>query len=461
MLGLENGEVSCTDRNFEGSVCTFTCNSTHALAGRSELVCQTENLVANWTATDGDYLQAPVCHERCSDALDIVVVLDSSSSIGNRNFELMRGFLQSLVSKMSVSADKVRIAAIRYNRQTHFLWDFDDYTNIDTMKTAIADITYDGKGTHTGKALTYVRQNLLLTTDAGARDNVAKVVVVITDGKSQDEVSAPAQLLKSMNVLIAVVGIGNVDLSQISTIASEPNSDFVTTVSDFGSLDLVVQGISKKISLCQDMKENLCPSDPVVDLLFIVDSSSSVRADNFEKMKEFLKYVVSHFAIGPNKAQVGVIRYNSKVDERFTLAQYSSNEAVENAITAMPYNGKGTKTAQALLHAARNSLNARAGRRPGVPAVVVVITDGKAQDSSNLLANAELLQSKANVVAIGIKGAKIDQLNEIATDPDEKSVFSVFDFSALNGIIDTLKNAVCLSTRTGMFQDLAHLNSQE
>ena len=41
----------------------------------------------------------------------------------------------------------------------------------------------------------------------------------------------------------------------------------------------------------------------------------------------------------------------------------------------------------------------------------------------------------------------IEELNKIATDPDENHVFNVFDFSALGGIIETLKNACeCKST---------------
>lgn len=453
VLGLENGVISCTNGNSVGSVCKFTCNNTHTIAGRNELICLTD-IFGNtgWKATEGEYLKAPVCVERCSDALDIVVVLDSSSSIGTANFELMRGFLNTLVSSLNVAPEKTRVAAIRYNRKTHFLWDFDDYDNLDDMRSAIANIPYDGSGTHTGKALNYTRENILQP-EAGARDGVAKVVVVITDGKSQDDVTRPAEILKSMNVLIAVVGIGRIDRSQISTIASEPISDFVTTVSDFGSLDLVVRGISKKISLCHDLRENMCTSDPVVDLLFIVDSSSSVGTENFEKVKQFVQYVTTHFQVGPDKTQIGLIRYNALVDDRFTLAQHPTNEQVTNAISTMPYNGSGTKTAQALLYAASNSLDAKSGRRPGVPAVVVVITDGKAQDSSELLSAAELLQSKANVVAIGIKGAQIQELNKIATDPDDKSVFSVFDFSALSGIIEALKNSVCLSTRTGLYRD--------
>merc|ERR1712025_366147 len=127
---------------------------------------------------------------------------------------------------------------------------------------------------------------------------------------------------------------------QIEQMASEPVNDFITTVTNFNSLNLVVEGITSKITLCQPVKAaDGCPETPMVDLLFIVDSSSSVRRNNFNSIKRFLGDVVRSFTIGPEATQIGVIRYNRLIDERFTLNEYSTNEQVLRAIEAIPYSG--------------------------------------------------------------------------------------------------------------------------
>ena len=71
---------------------------------------------------------------------------------------------------------------MRYNRFTYNLWDLNTYTTLDETLVAIRNIPYNGRGTMTGQALKFV-QDEMLTTAAGAREGVTKVILVVTDGK--------------------------------------------------------------------------------------------------------------------------------------------------------------------------------------------------------------------------------------------------------------------------------------
>lgn len=56
----------------------------------------------------------------------------------------------------------------------------------------------------------------------------------------------------------------------------------------------------------------MCKTRPT-DLVFIVDSSRSVRPSEFEQVKVFLAKVIEGLDVGPNATRVGVVNYASRV----------------------------------------------------------------------------------------------------------------------------------------------------
>ena len=60
----------------------------------------------------------------------------------------------------------------------------------------------------------------------------------------------PSQLLKVDNSLILAIGIGNVNITQLNIIGTNPD-DFVTTVENFNELNDTIERIVDQIRLCQ------------------------------------------------------------------------------------------------------------------------------------------------------------------------------------------------------------------
>lgn len=56
----------------------------------------------------------------------------------------------------------------------------------------------------------------------------------------------------------------------------------------------------------------LCKTRPT-DIVFIIDSSRSVRPSEFEQVKVFLAKVIEGLDVGPNATRVGVVNYASRV----------------------------------------------------------------------------------------------------------------------------------------------------
>ena len=71
---------------------------------------------------------------------------------------------------------------------------------------------------------------------------------------------------------------------------------------------------------------------------------------------------------------------------------------------------------------------------------------GRSQDNVTLVA--PLLQQQAIVIAVGIGRAVQAELDEIATDPDERNTFFVADFSDLLPLEQQISDTVCFAART-------------
>lgn len=68
------------------------------------------------------------------------------------------------------------------------------------------------------------------------------------------------------------------------------------------------------------------------DVVFLLDSSSSIGKDNFHKIEDFLKDVTEELAISPEGVHVGLMQYSSYPSLEFPLNMYTTRYDVLKAI---------------------------------------------------------------------------------------------------------------------------------
>lgn len=113
---------------------------------------------------------------------DIIFVLDESGSIGTTNFNLMKSFLSQLVDRLDIDT---RVGVVTFSSGVRSRFNLGTHSSVAAVKAAISSITFSNGGTNTAAALAHVRTSML-TSSAGDRSNVPNVVVVLTDGRSNN-----------------------------------------------------------------------------------------------------------------------------------------------------------------------------------------------------------------------------------------------------------------------------------
>lgn len=189
---------------------------------------------------------------KAANVADIVFIVDESGSITTPNFKLVRNFLHSLVSGLEVSPNRVRVGIMTYNDAARAQVYLNTFKDKSELLDFINILPYHGGGTKTGAALDFARQTVFTKKNGSRKDSrVQQVAVVITDGKSQDNVSTAAANLRRVGVTVYAIGVKDADENELKQLASHPSNKYMFTVDSFSKLKPLQQSMQR--SLCQNI----------------------------------------------------------------------------------------------------------------------------------------------------------------------------------------------------------------
>ncbi|XP_042851722.1 collagen alpha-3(VI) chain isoform X2 [Panthera tigris] len=380
---------------------------------------------------------------------DVVFLIDGSQNAGPE-FQYIRTLIERLVDYLDVGFDTTRVAVIQFSEDPRVEFLLNAHSSKDEVQNAVRRLRpKGGRQINIGGALEYVSRNIFKR-PLGSRieEGVPQFLVLISSGKSDDEVDDSAAELKQFGVAPFAVA-RNADQEQLVKISLSP--EYVFSVSTFRELPSLEQKLLTPITtLTSEQIQRILastryPSPDVesdaADIVFLIDSSDNVRPDGIAHIRDFVSRIVRRLNIGPNKVRIGVVQFSNEVFPEFYLKTHRSQAPVLDAVRRLRFKGGSPlNTGKALEFVARNLFVKSAGSRieDGVPQHLVLFLGGKSQDDISRFSQ---VISSSGIVSLGVGDRNVDrtELQTITNDP--RLVFTVREFRDLPNIEDRIMNS--------------------
>ncbi|XP_074713627.1 integrin alpha-X-like isoform X2 [Strix uralensis] len=204
--------------------------------------------------TDLQQLQRlPVVQQECPKrSSDVLLLIDGSGSIERQDFLTMKTFIAEVMKRFKGTDTQFALTQFSDVVLNHF--DFNTFRRSRNPIALLNQVQQIRRSTRTATAIWKVLTEMFVPSK-GARDDVNKILIVITDGRKYDdklEYSQVIPLAIKMGVTRYAIGVGSAFVDpdaeeELHTIASKPSKDHVFQVDNFDALQGIQNQLQEKI----------------------------------------------------------------------------------------------------------------------------------------------------------------------------------------------------------------------
>uniref|UniRef100_A0A8C8AU78 VWFA domain-containing protein n=1 Tax=Otus sunia TaxID=257818 RepID=A0A8C8AU78_9STRI len=195
----------------------------------------------------------PAVQQECpKSSSDVLFLIDGSGSIEHQDFLTMKTFIAEVMKRFKGTDTQFALAQFSDIVLNHF--DFNTFRRSRNPIALLNQVQQIRRSTRTATAIWKVLTEMFVSR-RGAREDVNKILIVITDGRKYDdklEYSQVIPLAIKMGVTRYAIGVGSAFVDpaaeeELRTIASKPSEDHVFQVDNFDALQGIQNQLQEKI----------------------------------------------------------------------------------------------------------------------------------------------------------------------------------------------------------------------
>uniref|UniRef100_A0A183V2R4 VWFA domain-containing protein n=1 Tax=Toxocara canis TaxID=6265 RepID=A0A183V2R4_TOXCA len=370
--------------------------------------------------------------------VDVLLLLDASANVRVVDYRIMKEFIENfLTDHFNLRKNRVRVGVLKYGDKVEVPFALGDYDNEVQLMSKISETRRMRGSAHLGAALRDAVGEFLIS----GSTETPKVVIVFSNGKSSDDPSGNARVLREdVGALVYLIDAGGQgDSEQNIAVVGASNPQRIISLDEWrGSDSETIGPIADE--LCQLLpqldesdtrqtwpsrkttldSERTTPArictriDFQADVMFVLDSSENFSPEQYANLKEGLSTLIDEtFDLSPDVVQVGFVEYSDKASVPVALGHYEDKVQLLTDI-ANSEQLLGEAIVLKGLDAARQQF-VQHGRK-NVPRILLLITNGI--NRGNAAHAAEDLRERYNVelfvLAVNASGEAMKMLNRLA-----------------------------------------------
>uniref|UniRef100_A0AAR2J3Z0 VWFA domain-containing protein n=1 Tax=Pygocentrus nattereri TaxID=42514 RepID=A0AAR2J3Z0_PYGNA len=335
---------------------------------------------------------------------DVVLLIDGSDNT-RRSFSSVQKFVQLLAERLNIGNNRDQMSVVQYGDTATVDFFLNTHSSREEVTDSVKRLRHKGgRSLYIGAALQYVNDNVF-TVLSGSRhlERVPQILVLLSTGRSRDDVRGPVKVLKEKGVISLSIGTTNADTLELQTVSHQPNNFFVANFEELSTISEDVLSFIKGVSIKQG------PAYVSVlrsNVAFLVDGSDDSR-NGFEAIRGFVQKVIENLKIEENGDRVALVQYSQDTTANFYLNSYSNKNDVMSSVRSVKHKGGRPQNSGSALRFIRDYIftPSSGGRhQEGIPQILYMFCGDRSNDDIRGVSQA-LREKGIKIFTIGTTNA--------------------------------------------------------